>query len=125
MPMEVKSYCLNCDALSLSPDPSTPNGMDIRPIAAYINKQIAFRSGIIAQISLTATQEEYFENFLNNYNKNNSYTFPTNVCVDPTNKALHNFGFKFNEQLVPFSLYLELLRNKIITNSAYIPKKGK
>jgi len=102
-----------------------PHGMDIRPVADYINKQIAFRSGIVAQIPLTVSQENYFKNFLEKYGKSNSYIFPFNVCTDPTNKALHNLGFHFNNQLIPFSLYLELLKNGIIINPAYILKNGK
>ena len=99
-----------------------PNGMDIRNLNDYINKQTNFRNGLKVVIPLSPEQEKAFEEYLKNYNKNNEYWFPGNVCTDPTNRGLESLGINFDSQTVPMSLYLELIRNGIAINPKYIRK---
>jgi hypothetical protein len=96
-----------------------PNGMDIRPLEKYLNKQIDFRSGIAVEIPLTAVQEKKFESFLKSYDS----PYWVNYCPSPVNQGLHELGYKFDSQIIPMSLYMELMRNNIGKNPTVIQQK--
>ena len=99
-----------------------PSGMYISSLASYMLKQMKFRSGLGAHLMISQTNEKKFEKYLKNYGKNNTYWFPGNVCTDPTNKGLKRLGYRFNTQIVPFSLRTELARVGLAKNGFYIPK---
>lgn len=96
--------------------------MYISSSSAYILKQTKFRSGLGARLMISRTNEKKFEKYLKNYGRYNSYWFPGNVCTDPTNRGLKRLGYRFNTQLIPFSLRTELARVGLAKYGFYIPK---
>jgi hypothetical protein len=98
------------------------SGMLVSPLKKYIGRQ-GFRNGIRVPLLLTPEQEKAFEEFLKNYNKDNDYWVPGNVCTEPINEGLENLGFSFNPQLIPMAQYLELIRAGLVGIPSLIRKK--
>lgn len=101
-----------------------PKGMDIRKRSEYIDIQTNFRKGIKISLHFSSNQENKLSNFLKNYSKNNSYWFPGNVCTEPINEALEYIGLNYNQQTIPMSLYLELIRTRIGKSPSFIEKNN-
>jgi len=45
-----------------------------------------------------------------------------NYCPSPVNQGLHDLGYQFDSQIIPMSLYMELMKNNIGKNPIVIEK---
>lgn len=93
-----------------------PNGMDIKPVEKYINRQKEIRSGIAIEIPLSAAEEKQFENYLKSYDGK----YWLNYCASPINQGLHSLGYQFDSQIIPMSFYMEMMKNNIGINPTVI-----
>ena len=93
-----------------------PNGMDIKPVEKYINRQKEIRSGLAIEIPLSAAEEKQFENYLKSYDGK----YWLNYCASPINQGLQSLGYQFDSQIIPMSFYMELMRSNIGKNPTVI-----